>query len=168
MRRWLTLVLSLFLLGACTRSSAPGVGVTQGSGRLPVLKGETVQGGSLDPSYYEGQVTVVNFWATWCGPCEEEQPDLVDVANEYSSRGVVFVGVNYRDNLAAAKTWVDRFDVPYPSIFDPSGSYADDFGFLGLPDTYIVDAQGTIVRTIVGQTDAAELSGLIDEVLAAG
>ena len=160
-------VLGMIILLSCTKTSAPGVGLARGSGDLPELSGDTVQGSTLDPSFYAGRVTVVNFWATWCGPCELEQPDLVKVANEYASKGVVFVGVNYRDNLAAAKVWVDRFTVPYPSISDPSGSYGDDFGFLGLPDTYVVDEQGVIVSSISGQTDAAELSGLIDEVLAA-
>jgi cytochrome c biogenesis protein CcmG/thiol:disulfide interchange protein DsbE len=79
---------------------------------------------------------------------------------------VRFVGLNYQDNRAAARAWVDEFDVPYESLFDEQGRYADDLGFPYLPDTYVVDADGTIRWAIYGETNEEELSGLIDEVLA--
>jgi cytochrome c biogenesis protein CcmG/thiol:disulfide interchange protein DsbE len=162
----MSLALVLVVAAACTGATDSGLGLAEVSSPLPAVQGQTVQGGTLSVSDYEGHVTVVNVWATWCGPCEEEQPDLVTVAKEYESQGVVFVGVNERDNLAAAKTWVERFDVPYVSVFDPSGSFADDLGFLGLPDTYITDTGGIIRFRISGLTDARELSDAIDRALA--
>jgi thiol-disulfide isomerase/thioredoxin len=110
----------------------------------------------------------VNVWATWCDPCRREQPALVRVERAYRNKGVSFVGINYRDDTEAALTWVEDFGVDYPSLSDPSGSFADDLEFPFLPDTYVVDRRGTIRYSIFGETSAEELSGLLDEVLVAG
>jgi DsbE subfamily thiol:disulfide oxidoreductase len=131
------------------------------------LHGDTVQGDTADTAQMLGSVLVVNVWATWCGPCEREQPALESVAKAYAPKGVRFLGLNERDNLDAAKTWIARHGVTYPSISDPSGAFADDLGFLGYPDTYVVDRSGTIRFIIAGATDVQELSDAIDRVLAA-
>ena len=65
-----------------------------------------------------GNVVVVNFWATWCGPCRDEQPELVRSGGRLPGRGVEFLGVNERDDTAKARAWIEEFDVPYPSIVD--------------------------------------------------
>lgn len=132
---------------------------------LPTLKGEAVSGGTIDLADFRGQVTVVNVWATWCPPCRSEQPDLVRTAQRYADRGVQFVGLNFNDNIAAARVWIDEFDVPYDSLFDEEGRSALDLGYPYLPDTYVVDRKGTIRWAIYGATNQAELSTLIDQVL---
>ena len=108
----------------------------------------------------------MNVWATWCGPCRQEQPDLVKVANAYRAKGVEFLGIDYQDDQAAAKAWIDQFNVPYPSLFDPAGRTAAQLKYPYLPDTYVVDRSGVIRYAIFGRTTQQELSGLIDEVLA--
>lgn len=133
---------------------------------LPALEGDAVSGGTVDLADFRGDVTVINVWATWCGPCRREQPGLVRAAKRYADRGVRFVGLNYQDNRAAAQAWVEEYDVPYESLFDEQGRYADDLGFPYLPDTYIVDAGGTIRWVIYGETSEAEVADLLDEVLA--
>ncbi len=150
---------------ACSRSS-DGLGLVQVERPFPSLAGPTVQGTSVSPSDYAGHVLVVNFWATWCAPCEQEQPALQQVSEAYRGRGVEFVGVNYRDDDAAAAAWIERFHVGYPVILDPSGGWADDFGFFGLPVTYVVDGAGTIRYQITTATDEGQLSDLLDEMLA--
>jgi thiol-disulfide isomerase/thioredoxin len=132
---------------------------------LPELTGEAVDGSQVSTADLTGQVLVVNVWATWCHPCEKEQPALVRVAKTYADRGVRFLGVNAQDGVAAARAWIERFDVPYPSLYDPAGRSAAKLGYIGLPDTYIVDPSGTIKVAINGETTEAQLSGLIDEVL---
>ena len=160
-------LLALAMLGAACTGTSDGLGLVAADRPLPALTGPTVQGGHVAATDYAGHVLVVNFWATWCGPCREEQPALQQVWGDYQSRGVRFVGVNYRDDSAAAGAWIDEFGVTYPSIEDPSGAWADDFGFLGLPDTYVSDAGGTIRYVVTGATTAEQLSGVLDELLAA-
>ena len=155
---------------ACTRGDAPteGTGVRSVAEPLPILSGEDLQGKAISASDYAGKVLVINVWAHWCTPCEQELPELVTVANRYASRGVAFLGINHMDQIAAAQDWVHRYHVPYPSISDPSGRFAASFDYFGLPDTYVVDATGTIRFAICpGKTTATQLSGLIDQVLAA-
>jgi DsbE subfamily thiol:disulfide oxidoreductase len=153
--------------GACTRSSGPELGLASVDRPFPALHGTTVEGGSVDAADLAGKVAVVNFWATWCGPCREEQPALQRTYEAYHDRGVAFVGVNARDDTAAARAWIREFGVTYPSIEDQAGAWADDFGFVGLPDTYVVDRTGTIRYQITGATNQQQLSGVLDELLAA-
>ena len=68
-----------------------------------------------------GHVVVINIWGSWCGPCRAATPDLVRLARQREDRGVRFVGIGTRDNLAAAKAFVANDDVPYPSVFDEDG-----------------------------------------------
>ena len=132
----------------------------------PALAGDSVEGQPLALADLRGKVVVVNFWATWCDPCRDEQPELVGLAHDYRDEGVEFLGVNERDDTAKARAWIEEFDVPYPSIVDEPGAWADDFAFFGLPDTYVIDAEGTIRWAVYGQTDAAQLRELVDGVLA--
>ncbi len=159
-------ILLLLPLVACT-GSPDGLGLVAVVRPLPDLAGPTVQGGELDAADYAGRILVLNVWATWCGPCREEQPALQRVWERYQDRGVRFLGLNYRDDAAAAAAWIDEFGVTYPSIQDPSGGWADDLGFLGLPDTYVADADGTIRYLVTGATTDDQLSAVLDDLLAA-
>nr|MBA2599961.1 TlpA family protein disulfide reductase [Actinomycetota bacterium] len=129
---------------------------------LPLL-GED---GSLRLSDLRGDVVVLNFWASWCSPCRIEAPDLQAVWQDYRDQGVRFVGVDELDDTFAAQGFVREFAITYPSVFDPSGSLADDFGFIGLPATYVIDRQGNIVYRFQGFIDGPTLRSSLDEVLA--
>ena len=166
MRR--TFVLALALLAACTSASGREPGLREMSKPLPALRGETLQGGSVSPAEYRGAVMVVNFWATWCGPCRREQPGLERVWQEFQDRGVYFLGVNYRDDPAAARAYLKQFGVTYPSIQDQAGALAFDFGFVGLPDTYVVDRSGRIRYWGFGAVDEQELRSLVTKLLSEG
>ena len=141
-------------------------GVAELEDPFPGLDGESVVGSPVDTGSMDWSVLVVNVWATWCEPCRREQPALLRVRDDYAGRGVEFVGVNYRDDRAAAERWIDGFSVPYPSLYDPDGRTAGTLGFPFLPDTYLVDADGTMRFVVYGETSAQELSGLIDDLLA--
>jgi thiol-disulfide isomerase/thioredoxin len=150
------------LLGACSGPAAAGPGgIVEVSGPMPELSGETLQGGVLSPSDYAGRVVVVNFWATWCGPCRREQPELSAVQAEQGPDGAFFIGVNFRDDEAAARAYLEEFDVGYPSLTDPSGAIAHRFGVPYLPATIVVDPAGEMRFRAVGALDAAALRELI-------
>ena len=154
------------MLASCTADDSV-IGVAEQDAPLPRLAGETVDGDHLDAgSYADGSVLVINVWANWCDPCRLEQPQLVELADRYEDDGVRFLGINYQDDRDLARAWVGEFDVPYPSLFDPSGRTAAELGFPALPDTYVVDRQGTIRWVVFGRTDGPQLAGLIEDVLA--
>ncbi len=158
--------LALVLLTACASSSSArtytgAAYVTEISGPMPELSGETLQGGTFSPEDYRGRVVVVAFWATWCGPCRREQPVLNAAALAAGPDGPVFVGIDYVDDRAAALAWIDEFDVPYPSLEDPSGATAYRFGVPFLPATIFVDATREMRFRVVGAVDARTLADLL-------
>jgi thiol-disulfide isomerase/thioredoxin len=171
-RRSIALVVVVLTLAACTRGGGTPAdeetGVRAVDEPLPTLSGSSLDGRAVSSKDFLGKVLVVNAWASWCTPCQLEQPELVDVAKRYASRGVRFLGIDHMDQDAAAKAWVESYQVPYPSIADPNGRFAASLDYVGLPDTYVVDPTGTI-RYVVGPgaTSATQLSGLLDQVLAA-
>lgn len=164
------LVLAVLVATACARSAATerAGGFRPVDEPMPVLAGEDLHGRPVSTSDLAGEVLVVNTWASWCLPyCADEQPDLVAVANRYADRGVRFLGVNHMDQRAAATEWERHYDVPYPSLYDPSGRFAATLDYFGLPNTYVVDAAGTIRYALgPGPVDDATLSATIDAVLA--
>jgi thiol-disulfide isomerase/thioredoxin len=159
----LPLVLSVaLLLAACSGDVAEGpAGVSEVSGPMPELAGPTLDGGQLSPADYEGRVVVVNFWATWCGPCRREQPHLSAVEAEQGPDGAVFLGVNFRDDEAAARAYLEEFEVAYPSLEDASGSIAHAFGVPYLPATIVVDGTGEMRYRAVGAIEEDTLRDLI-------
>ncbi len=135
---------------------------------MPELAGQGIHGGRLSSGDHYGHVLVVSVWATWCHDCERDQPGFVNVARRYEADGVRFLGVDtLESSTAQSSEWIRRYQVPYPSIQDPSGRFAASLGYVGMPATYVVDREGTIRFSIVGAaTSEATLSGLIDQVLA--
>lgn len=170
--RPIAVVVALVALAACTgsvgeSSSDGGTTVRAVDEPLPTLSGPTLDGTEISSEDFLGKVLVVNVWANWCTPCQLEQPELVDVAKRYAKRGVRFLGIDHMDQEAAAEAWVESYHVPYPSISDPTGTFAASLEYVGLPDTYVVDRTGTIRYAIgPGATSASQLSGVLDQVLA--
>jgi thiol-disulfide isomerase/thioredoxin len=132
---------------------------------MPVVAGTSLSGDSISSQDYQDKLLVVNAWATWCGPCGKEQPALVRLAGDYRDRGVRFMGIMQTDDPAAGRTWLLDHHVPYPSIDDQAGEFAGDLGYIGLPNTFVVDASGVIRFQIAGPTTQAQLSELLDRLL---
>jgi thiol-disulfide isomerase/thioredoxin len=157
-------------VGGCTSTSPtngnPSRVVTRTDEPLPVLEGRTLDGKEISTRDFAGRVLVLNVWASWCGPCTAEQPALARLANRYEDDGVSFLGINHANEKREAIAWAENYDVPYPSLHDPNGAFADDLGYPYLPDTFVVDASGTLRVKIFGETNEQELGQLIDEVLA--
>jgi cytochrome c biogenesis protein CcmG/thiol:disulfide interchange protein DsbE len=114
-------------------------GLQDGTRPVPVLTSETLQ---------QGQVTVVNFWASWCLPCIEEHPLLIELAQKTK---VPVVGVNYKDAAANARRFLGRYGNPFAAVgADTTGRAAIEWGVYGMPETFIVDAEGRVAYKHVG------------------
>lgn len=135
------------------------------------FEGDTLDGGHFDTDEHPGAVLVINVWGSWCPPCREEAPALQRVWEETRDRGVQFIGLNIRDNDAAAIAFERNFGVTYPSITTAdSGPPLLALGsFLpqgAVPSTVIVDPDGRVAARVVGKTTYVTLRDLVRDVLA--
>jgi thiol-disulfide isomerase/thioredoxin len=141
---------------------------------LPALSGQTLDGSSLDLASTRGQVLVLNFWASWCGPCRSEAAGLQQASRQLASDDVRFVGIDIRDQRAAARAYEREFETSYPSLFDPSAGLtarlrgqAPAFP----PATLVIDQQGRVGARINGAVNGGQGSadlqaGLLADVVA--
>jgi thiol-disulfide isomerase/thioredoxin len=113
----------------------------------PEVRGDLLGGGELDVASLRGQVVVLNFWASWCGPCRVESPDLDAVYRQTRAHGVRVVGVGIRDDAQGLRAFVATKKISYPSLFDPNGKVTlrfRDFPPRGLPYTIVLDRRGRV------------------------
>lgn len=135
----------------------------------PQAGGTTLDGKAITLADYKGKVVVVNFWASWCGPCRAEAPELVAVADRTKDQRVSFVGIDIRDDRDKAKAFVEGKGVTYPSVFDPAGQTALDFAKVpptAIPSTLIVDRQGRVAALYTKALLREELESAVRKVAA--
>ncbi len=119
---------------------------------LPALEGLTIDGvavpGVTSQSLAQGKITLVNVWASWCGPCREEHPQLIELARRDD---IVLTGLNYKDQRENALRFLNALGNPYTSVgVDANGRAAVDWGVYGVPETFVVNGEGTIVYKFTG------------------
>jgi len=130
---------------------------TGGTPTAPAFSLERLdRSGELELESLRGKAVVLNFWASWCGPCREETPLLEEGWRRWQRKGVVFVGVNVKDFRGDARSFMRRFGVSYPNVYDGKGSTIGRYGVTGYPETYFVNARGRIVYRIAGEVRAAD------------
>ena len=135
------------------RPAAPGAGVT-----LPTLDGKA--SGSL--AQLRGKVVVLNFWASWCGPCEAEAPVLERAQQRLAGSGGTVLGVTYKDDADASRDFVRKYKVTYPSLRDDRLDLAPKYGTTKLPETFVLDKGGHVVAMSRGEVSQDFLTRAID------
>ena len=145
--------------GGAEAAGRPRVGQAAPDFTLDLLDGSTLSLADLD-----GKVTVINFWATWCAPCEDELPDFQAVWNEYQEQNVGFIGIAIQEaaEQAEVEEMVSRIGITYPIGMDSDEAIFPTYGVTGVPETFVVDAEGNVAYTHVGPASAEELRAELD------
>jgi cytochrome c biogenesis protein CcmG, thiol:disulfide interchange protein DsbE len=127
----------------------------------------TFDGEQINSRDLSGKVVLINFWASWCKPCEEEAPDLETAWKYYQPRGdVLFLGVGYVDTRPEALAYIDRFAITYPNGPDQGQRISNSFRIRGVPETYIIDQNGVLANFKIGPfRNLDEIKGMIDALL---
>lgn len=108
---------------------------------LPLLSGH----GHSALASYDGKVVVLNFWASWCEPCQEEAPRLEHVQRELTRHGGTVLGVTFRDASPDSLSFVKRYHLTYPNLDDTTGEFAHAYGTNELPESFVIDRHGHVV-----------------------
>ena len=142
---------------------SPLVGKTAPKFSLPTLDQKSTV--SLN-QLLGNKILVINAWASWCYPCQQETPDLVAMSKKYTGK-VEFVGINMTsdDSVTDAKSFVHKYGISYPVLLDTKGAFSHDYQVIGYPTTFIVDPNGTIVNVHIGILTKNQIQQLINEAM---
>jgi len=129
----------------------------------PTTAGVTLKGSEIDLASYRGRPVVLNFFASWCGPCQTEAPQLNAFAYDQSlkAQGAQMIGVVFNDADSAAKSFAESQGVTYPLLTDPGGAIANRWGVASPPTTFIVSGDGKVVEELVGPVTAKQLDRIV-------
>lgn len=106
---------------------------------------QTLDGESVSLSDYRGKLVMINFWASWCPPCNSEMPDLQSYYEQHKDEDFIILGVNYQDTPDKVQAFVEKYGVTFPILLDSDGQVANLFGVQGLPTSFFVDKQGNVL-----------------------
>ena len=101
-------------------------------------------GSQVNLAQYKGQVVMINFWASWCGPCRQEMPLLEDIYKKYNKLGFTLLGVNVEPDSKAAEDWLKQTPVSFPILYDKNSKVSQMYDVSGMPSTVIIDRKGNL------------------------
>jgi thiol-disulfide isomerase/thioredoxin len=136
----------------------------------PEFSGELLEkDGRFDSYQLSGQVAVLNFWGSWCAPCRVETPAFSEVAADLADDGVQFLGINVKETDAQfARAFIDRFNISFPSLYDPRGEVAlafRDYPANAIPSTIVLDPEGRVAAVYTGEVSQEDLRRVLDRLL---
>jgi peroxiredoxin len=171
-----TLVAALALLTACSGASKSAANSAQNAAddqgpqiahvgsRAPNWTEPQAGGGTLTLSSLKGKAVYLNFFATWCPPCNEEAPAIEALQDKYAAQGLQVVGVDVLENATAAQKFRTEHHLNYPALAD-SGMLRDEYNINGLPVHVFIDRGGVIRNIVVGELTPAEMDENVQHIL---
>ena len=162
------LLVALLTWGAITtggEQGRPGVNNVLGDApittdRFPEFEVTTANGETLHLSDLRGKYVMIDFWSSWCPPCRAEAPVLVEAYEKWSERGVEFVGISIWDNERAVVPFMESRGITYPVAID-DGTLTVEFGVRGIPEKFLLDRNGEIVRKVIGPNTQRSLDDIL-------
>lgn len=165
MARGLASILAAIALAGCGGAPTGAAATTSVGARVgdlaPPLSGRSLVGHQLSLDAWRGSVVVLVFWASWCVPCQAEQPAINALAQQELGAGVHFAGVSVDSSSSAAQGYVTRYAVPYDSLVDTSDTVVVSYEVVGPPTTFVIDREGRVSALIEGQLNPDDLRAKI-------
>lgn len=170
------LAVILVVLAACGPAGASGTSGPSGSvvhlgsplmdKPAPALTGLTLDGTAFDLTTLRGRPVIVNFWASWCGPCRDEFPLLKAALAEHAGQDLAVIGVLFKDDADPARQFVQQQGATWPTVADPARAIAPQWRVIAAPQTYLVDRNGVIRDFQIGEfRSAAEVDQALASIL---
>jgi peroxiredoxin len=152
-------LLTMFLL-------MPAIMLSQPASKAPNFSLKTADGKTIELKKLQGKVVVVNFWATWCGPCKAEIPGFLEVYQQNKSKGLEIVGISLdQSGWDVVKPFVEKAKITYPVVVGDA-KLADAYGGINaIPTTFVVDKKGNIVKQHVGYLDKKAFEKIVKDLL---
>lgn len=148
--------------GNASNATAPSVAKI--GAQAPAFNEPTVAGPSLSMAELHGKPVYLNFFATWCPPCNEEAPDVSAVAQQFKNNGLQVVGVDVLENQKKAQIFVDQHHLSYPAVVD-SGTLRDAYNINGMPVHVFIDRSGVVKKIVIGELSKSEMIANIKSIL---
>jgi peroxiredoxin len=163
----------IFLVATQLFGRPAAINVTVQGGRAavghtaPDFTTQTLDGSPVRLSQYRGKPVLLNFWATWCAPCQEEMPLIQRAGDTYKGQGLVVLAVNYQQtSTSSMKAFLRKVNAQFPAVFDPAGKIAAAYGVnVGLPVSVFIDRSGTVSFIQLGQMSDALLQQHLHAIL---
>jgi len=156
MRNPRALLIPIVLLVVVASLAALSRGRKQAPRPAPALPAEVLQGPRVTLASLRGHRALINFWASWCGPCRKEAPELAQAQNKLGRRAEI-VGVDWGDNAGNARRFIRTHGWRYSIVRDATNEVGTRYGIAGLPTTFVLDPRGRIVAKLIGPQSATTL-----------
>jgi len=157
----LVILASGILVTGCSASvEAPEIGKA-----APGFQLTDIDGQSISLSDFRGEPVLLNFWATWCGPCRSEMPYIQEVYDERSEPGLVILAINIGESLTTVEEFMQDYNLSFPVLLDLEGNVAEKYNIRGIPTTYFIDSDGIIRDIMIGAfRSVAEIEDILSRV----
>jgi peroxiredoxin len=161
-RGWVIMGLLLTLAVAIAGCQRPA-GSTEASAPAPPFTLRQFNGREVSLADLRGQTVVLNFWATWCGPCRQEMPMFEEIWKSEQGKGVTFLGVGVEDDEAQLSSFMQSFNITYPAGLDRDSSIARSYNLAGMPTTLFIGPNGELIHKWQGPIDREHVEQFLAE-----